>query len=470
MAKPASCTTSSPPNAIEPPGAGSSKLLDLPPELKRQIAEEIICKDDLRNLRLTSVHLEAVAAEQLYDNLELRPQTNNLQRWSFIIQHKRLRHIPREISICVHASECLVFRPALFKSLCEGLTSLPNITSLEINYFYNRCSHRPEPYELSAVRHEGERDYHERTLHSIFHALMQRQGNAEYQRIRTLAISSLDSVPFPSLTGSASFRDVIKDVDDLVLGFQQQTDFDYGSEEGSEQLRTFPHHLCTYWLKPIAHQLKSLVLCGTPQVWGPFPGSEYFDLSGVSFPKLEALSIERFLLAHNDALDWVIAQKTLREIFIADCYIVTRILISTDDMVRWEPKTHDWVRLPQAEQISDEHAFEYEGKWSDVFSKLADGLPNLEAFVYYELQPDQIYTEFPQRYMIYDNRNGSDPWIVADKDGDLTYLVDGPDLPNFHQERKAEDQKSLYRLLEQCRAKRDDAVAQGINASRNQTI
>ncbi|KAJ9649145.1 hypothetical protein H2198_010946 [Neophaeococcomyces mojaviensis] len=155
-----------------------------------------------------------------------------------------------------------------------------------------------------------------------------------------------------------------------------------------EELRTFMPHLHEAWLNPYKNQLRSLSLSFLDG-WGPLPG--YFDGMHLQFPRMERLTLGNFMVAHNNALDWVLAQKSLKYLKLHKCRIVSHLRLDAAVLGDWDVRTHDWEALDAGEwdYPEDDKVFYYSGAWHQFFDRINEELPHLEDFEFISDVPER---------------------------------------------------------------------------------
>lgn len=143
--------------------------------------------------------------------------------------------------------------------------------------------------------------------------------------------------------------------------------------------------------------------------------------------------------------------------------IASFLRIENDNMAVWKMPTQDWIPMP-SQYGDDDGEFKYEGKWSSYLDRIAAGLPNLIDFRFdsggsrgdspynVDCRDDCGARVFPRRYIVFDNGILPTHWPEAEDDGELHTWLEDEDgevgFPNLHEETLEEDQKSLDRLLE----------------------
>lgn len=443
---------------------------DLAPEIVANIISHASDIQDLKNIRLASKHLNNEAVRELFREAFIRPTEDAVNHWNAVASNGPLAQLARRAVI--HTVEDITDDDRYaeqnveeevedgFQEAVAELAKFPNLDSLLVA-FSPQCLGNGENNYWDDVMEPVEARVER--LQLIFEAAKARR-DAGSSRLHKLTLVNLQNQPIPEVTESEEFRDVMGQIDELHIQMVQEynehgPDHDYTKIE----LRTFPKHLCSAWLSPIAANLRELSLYSRTDNWGPFPG--YFELSAISFPKLETLSLGYYTIAYDDQLDWLLSIKSLKKLVMHRCMVVRRIRIARENMEEWETSTRDWELLKDDETewcIS----YGYHKRWSALFDALAAGLPNLQAFAFD--YPRRTWDEgtgreynvegrhsmrssiFPERYVVFDNGILPTHWPEADEQGSICW----PDeVPNFHMDHLEEDQKALDSFLEVCRSR-----------------
>ncbi|KUI70791.1 hypothetical protein VM1G_06491 [Cytospora mali] len=439
-------------------------LLGLAPEIVDHIVK-YAPKDDLPNVRLASRELDRHAVRELFREVFLSPSEEHIEDYTSISQHEFLRQLPRHAVI--HSQPSIEEDSAReyeepgedFEAALTALARFPNIDSLEIAFTPECLGLRENAWYEDVAETVSVR---KGMLELIFQAVKDRAADADNRTIRKLTIINLQNCPIPDFTQSDLFRDVMSQLEELHLQIVQEynepgPDHDYTRVE----LQTFPDYLVSDWLRPVSENLKALSIYSRSDNWGPFPG--YFRPAGLCFPKLETLAMGYYTLAHDDDLGWVLGIKSLKKLVLHSCMVLSRARFDPHNMDEWKPRTDEWHDIPEEERDGgDWPDYAYHGKWSEFFGRIADGLPNLVDFRFYHndgyCKPEYGLKNrdhcgvrlFPQRYVVFDNGILPTHWPEAKQDGRIYCWTKSP-FPNFHEERREEDQRSLDRLLEVCR-------------------
>lgn len=458
-------------NGNSPPAESGLNLLGLAPEIVEHIVK-YAPKEDLLNIRLANKELDRHAVGKLFREVFISPSEKHISTYNSISEHVRLRRLPR--SVIIHSqpdidmggrpcSREYVDRDEDYEEAIAALARFPNLDSLEIGFTPECLGER----ELNCYE-DVEETVSERCdmLELIFQAIKDRAANPDNRTIRKLTIINLQNCKIPEFTRSDLFRDVMSQLEELHLEITQECneagpDHDYTRVE----LQTFPAYLVSHWLKPISQNLKALSIYSRSDNWGPFPG--YFRPKGLSFPKLESLSLGYYTLAHDDDLNWLLDIKSLRRLVFHNCMILSRGRFDPQNMEEWKLRTEDWVDMPEAQnpEYTDRWAsYAYYGRWSEFFERIREGLPNLVDFRFDKDSPwdEPQYgvnnrhicgvSVFPERYIVFNNGILPTHWPEAEEDGSIHYWTKDR-FPNFHEERREEDQRGLDELLEACRAR-----------------
>ena len=455
-------------------------LQSLAPEVVSNIINQVDKNDTLKSLRLVNKSLDEHARRKMFEQVILAPDENAIARFEGIANNETLSLIPRHALI--QTREDLdeheqdgdpIDEMDDFWDALTLLAKFPRLNSLHVAFTKNCVGTENE--DSMYIEANEPIAHRVQMLEWIFQAIKDRMNVEGASRIRSLTLQNLQNAPIDAFTGSELFSTVMQQLDELHIGLIQEynehgPDHDYTCIE----LQTFPAHLCSKWLKPVAPNLRALSLYSATENWGCFPG--YFDPSGISFPKLETLSLGYYTIAHDDQLDWILAQhKSLTKLVLHNCMIASLIRIDKTNMAQWKPSTHDWEKLPpRTHDWADE--FRYRGTWSYFFDKIAEGLPNLKEFCFRQVDVHPRWGSeekeygvgnrlehggavvFPERYIAFNNGILPTHWPEAEKSGELRDYLDGDDEsedPNFHKEFLEGDRRSLERLVEICRGRRE---------------
>ena len=455
---------------------------DLSPEIIATIIQHIHSANDLKNARLVNKDLEAYARRELFSTAFLSTKEKVLEAYEKVTKSDRLATLPRCATIWTHdevsddsshhSDTSFEENEGLdpeerYEQALNDLKELPNLSSVLIAFTPDCIGTADQQYYQEV---DQEFDDRLEKLLLIFDALHSRIKSANgSSRIRSLTIENLQNEPVPSLTESETFRSVMGQLDELHIQMIQEynvagPDSDYDKIE----LQTFPPHLTSSWLAPIATNLKSLSLYAHTDNWGSFPGN--YDFSKLCFPNLETLALGYYTIAYDDQLDWVMSIKSLKTLVLHRCMIVRHLKIY--GIQEWGTSTRGWQPLILADdpdvEVNPEAHFSYHGTWSALFPKLTTALPNLQNFAFeypdtyvgasegvtelYGVQDrhSRISEVFPQRYVAFDQGTLPTHWPEANGWGQLQY--DG--YPNYHEETLEDDTKALNALLSVCRSRR----------------
>ncbi|KAM0418974.1 hypothetical protein ACHAPT_012132 [Fusarium lateritium] len=270
------------------------------------------------------------------------------------------------------------------------------------------------------------------TLKAVFTALEKRAANPDNSAVRSLTIENLQNLPIPAFTDSNLFKNVMKDVEELHLSVvTEYNEHDPDQDVYKAERQTFEPFLQRELLAPIAQNLTALSL-KFDQEWGTAPGQ--FDGRDLSFPKLDSLTLENYVIGHHDHLDWVYAQKKLKSLSLRDVRIASHLLIDEESIQEWGLRTDDWKRWPQGafgHEAENARVFTFADTWETVFDSIRTNLPNLVDFRLYD-QPSrvgatdhapQVFNKglSPQRYIVFNEGMCPSPWIDAESDGELDF-------------------------------------------------
>ncbi|KAM7210229.1 hypothetical protein V8F06_014392 [Rhypophila decipiens] len=467
-------------NGLDPSPA--LHLQGLAPEVVSNIVNHVAEKDSLKSLRLVSKSMDAHSRRKMFEQVMLTPDEKAISRWKQIADSESLSILPRHALIQTRDDPDEDYADELpgevmeeFQAALKALSKFHRLNSLQLT-FTNKCAGEgnDEWYHMGVSESIDERV---EILEWVFQAIRDKIDVAGASRIRSLTIRNLQNAPIDKFTDSELFSTVMQLLDELHIGMIQEynehgPDHDYNCVE----LQTFPGHLCSKWLAPVAANLRALSLYSATDNWGCFPG--YFDPSDISFPKLETLSLGYYTLTYDDQLDWLFQHKSITKLVMHNCMIAPLLRISKENMTEWGVSTRDWEPVVTSRGEGDWcDTFRYHGTWSQFFDKIADGLPNLKEFCFDyvdvygdwwgggEKTPYGVQYRhhsgaevFAKRYVLFNNGILPTHWPEAEDDGRLrTYFEfeDGMDEPNFHVEFLEKDKASLEKLLDECRARRE---------------
>lgn len=161
------------------------------------------------------------------------------------------------------------------------------------------------------------------------------------------------------------------------------------------------------------------------QEWGVLPGQ--FDGRNLSFPKLESLALENYVLGHHDQLDWVLSQKTLKSLSLINPRIVSHIRVMQSDIEEWHLRTDDWKQWPPGAfgfGSGSDTVFSFLGTWEAVFDSIRSALPNLVDFRLSDTPhrcPEIVNEGFPLRYIVFNVVMCPTPWIESEDEGEFEF-------------------------------------------------
>ncbi|KAK8035232.1 hypothetical protein PG993_010227 [Apiospora rasikravindrae] len=451
-------------------------IQDLAPEIVANIVSQAAGDiQDLKNIRLASKNLNSHAVRELFRETFVRPTEDAIAHWNAVAGSAPLAQLARRAVIHtvpdITDDDCYAeqnIEEEVEEGYQEAVSSLAKFQNLDslLLAFSAPCLGLGSDDDCLEVMETVETRVER--LQLIFNAIKARQ-DAGNSKIQKLTLMNLQNQPIPEFTGSDVFRDVMGQLDELHVQMVQEYN-EHGPDHDFTrvELQTFPRHLCSAWLFPIAANLKELSLYSRTENWGPFPG--YFDPSAISFPKLETLSLGYYTIAYDDQLDWVLSIKSLKKLVMHRCMIARRIRIAKENMQVWKTSTRDWEVL-EADPEDWCDAWSYHGRWSSLFEALATGLLNLQAFAFdypchhfkfgaeqeesreygVEIRHSMPSSIFPARYVVFDNGILPTHWPEASDQG-VIYWHD--EIPNFHNDHLEEDRQALDSLLEVCRSRK----------------
>ncbi|KAF4471796.1 F-box domain-containing [Fusarium albosuccineum] len=295
------------------------------------------------------------------------------------------------------------FSNAFRAAVCR-VTELPNLNTVHLRFSDKCCGLESENnwwmYDQCEMR--GRRM---ESLRTVFSALQKRAASFDNNAIRNLSIDNLQNTPVPELVYSDDFKKVVSTVKELHLSICTEYN-EHGPDQDAhkEERRTFEPFLQRDLLPSMASNLTSLTI-KFDQEWGSIPGQ--FDGRGLSFPRLETLVLENFVIGHHDHLDWVLAQKSLKSLSLKNPRIVTHMRLDDTEVEQWRLRTDDWKRWPVGTfgfEGRNEAIFTFSGTWESVFDSIRTGLPNLVNFHLSDnsrYRPEVVNELSPFRYIVF---------------------------------------------------------------------
>ncbi|RGP75765.1 f-box protein [Fusarium sporotrichioides] len=222
----------------------------------------------------------------------------------------------------------------VFEDSIDRIIDMPNLDVIEIR-FASCCAGRnanrdPWAPELEIANPEtAATRFH--TLRAIVRAMEERSSRPNTSIIRELVLRNLQNMALP------------KDIaDDLFHNIQRLhikiTTENYGTEYPDEErpdlihreeLREFPRYLQNTLLPSVAHQLVELTISG--KHWGSIPGE--FNGKGLTFLRLNTLTLDGFVILRKDQFDWILEQKSLTALHLHNCTIATYCLVQQTEFV-----------------------------------------------------------------------------------------------------------------------------------------
>ncbi|KAM5343786.1 hypothetical protein ACJ41O_012323 [Fusarium nematophilum] len=315
------------------------------------------------------------------------------------------------------------FRNAFQRAIAR-IPELPQLNAVHVRFSDKCCGIASEKdwwvygeCETRAERME--------TLRTVFSALEQRVDNPRNSAVRCLAIENLQNTPVPELIHTDTFKAAVSGVQELHLSVCTEYN-EHGPDRDiyKEERCTFEPFLQQVMLPTMADNLTHLTL-KFDQEWGSLPGQ--FDGRNLSFPKLESLVLENYIIGHHDQLDWVLSQKTLKSLSLVNPRIVSHVRVDGKDVETWRLRTDDWKRWPQGAfgfEGGDDTVFSFLGTWEAVFDSIRIGLLNLVDFRLSDSPRygHEIVNEIsPLRYIVFNIGLLPSPWIEGEDDGEFEF-------------------------------------------------
>ncbi|KAF5596758.1 uncharacterized protein FSUBG_8713 [Fusarium subglutinans] len=289
---------------------------------------------------------------------------------------------------------------------------MPNLDCLEVR-FSPFCHDEMLPgtwYEPSSIRMK--------TLGVISKTLRDRESRPDASIIRELVLNYLEDMP------------LLKDLKDNLLHNIDKLHIRVVYYNGEIEKSEFASYLSSTLLPSVSEHLVELTIAGL--CWGSIPAE--FNGQGLSFPCLESLTLEQYIILRQDQFDWILEQRTLINLNLYSCKIVTHCLVQQPDFEDWDVNLDGWKKLPDVSTNMDEANYSHMShphleplepgwymndlRWSDMFDRIRQNLPLLENFNfrcsswqnYFEGLPLPHNDDLHNRYYTFDN--GSWGWVL----------------------------------------------------------
>ncbi|KAF2153505.1 hypothetical protein K461DRAFT_293764 [Myriangium duriaei CBS 260.36] len=344
------------------------RLEDLPDEVLISVFKKLR-PQHLKRVCLTCKHFNRVAKEVMFSSITVLSFLGSQARFRAVAASPHIAAFVREIRFghyLVHNPNLIWDRAAdpsshlrRFQDLLPHLNknNFPKLDAVSVAFW--RCE--AEDIDVEIFCHDS--------LMAMLNGLYARRIQLD-----KLTIKNLHNIQDDDLTSSTAFQFTLSELRQLHLHISGCGMHDEGNWfNGESRLITFWPHLRTKWLEPTSSHLTSLSVCKSFH-WGVLPIC--FDLAGLQFPYLRSLTLGFYTIGHNDQLNWVLAQKTLRKLKLQDCSIMRTLIISVKHLNEWPVSTHDWIdcTLPEHADETDSEdnvaALLYLGCWQTFFRRL----------------------------------------------------------------------------------------------------
>ncbi|KPM42234.1 hypothetical protein AK830_g4335 [Neonectria ditissima] len=427
--------------------------------------------DGLLNTRLVCRKWNVLATAFVFRTVSLIPSEGGFKAWHAMLDSQIIRAVARRVVINSSRADFTDEESeeqsdeddddddenSKFRNALSRIGSLALIDKICLRF-------TPQCYGVQTEDRWAYEDYEsigerENTLEAVFKAIKNRASKPDNSKIRSLTIENLQNIPLPDFTSSELFKSVTNDLDQLHLKVSQEYN-EHGPDRDIYliELQQFEPYMHKHWLSPMADQLTSLSLYFT-ECWGTMPA--IFKGYGLVFPQLKTLNPGNFTISHDDHLDWVLAQTSLKSLRLDRCFIVSHIRTDTDMLAEWNTDTEGWERLPMGAygfNFDNDAAFYYPGTWESVFDKIRTGLPNLVDFQFHLNDwgdavgfndPSPLPAELSfLRYITFDRGLLPSRWIEARSyNGDMGFGDNDP--------------SGSGNLLEQCKLNRSEETREG---------
>lgn len=338
--------------------------------------EDFKSLEDLRNLRQTCKSLHEVATRQLFRVVRLRPSDESAKKWGNVADSPTLRAHVREAIVDSAMSEDIDDQepweqPESWAGALERLGEFPGVDAVALRFSSQCAVDGGDFWEKEVAETQSERAD---VLDTVFGALA-RVNELPGRGIRTLSVKNLQNTVHEGADGE-DFKSVVSGLKELHVSIATETD-DAAPEHTitKTEVKSFwaPGGFVDKWLKPAAQSLTGLTLY-CDNYFGLLPE---FDTSNISFPNLRALSLGNFNLAYDWQVDWIVSHKGLRTLWLDDCPIAHYFNLTHYGLEEF--RISELEKLPQADS-SEDVVYVSSLRWSGVFDKIREGLPDLEDF------------------------------------------------------------------------------------------
>ncbi|KAF5614978.1 uncharacterized protein FTJAE_13511 [Fusarium tjaetaba] len=211
-----------------------------------------------------------------------------------------------------------------FTSAISRICDMPNLDCLDM-----RFSLFPASEQLPGLINEPS-STRRRTLEIISETLRARESRPGTSIIRELILKSLEDTPLPkNLTDN-----LLQNIEKLHIALV------YGDDQREKP--GFSSYLSGTLLPSVSERLVELTIAG--HRWGSIPAE--FDGKGLSFPCLERLTLEEYIILRQDQFDWVLQQRSLVDLNLYSCKIATHCLVQQPAFEDMGVNLDGWKKLP----------------------------------------------------------------------------------------------------------------------------
>ncbi|KAF5661641.1 hypothetical protein FCIRC_11761 [Fusarium circinatum] len=327
-----------------------------------------------------------------------------------------------------------------FNSAISRICDMPNLDCLEVRFssFCNEEVFAGSWQEPSHVR--------KKTLEAISNILRDRESRPETSIIRELVLNCLEDTP------------LLKGLNDNLLHNINKLHIRVAYYDDENERPEFASYL-----------------------------SAEFKGKGLSFPCLRNLTLEQYIILRQDQFDWILEQRSLINLNLYSCKIVTHCLVQQPDFEDLGVDLNGWKKLPDFPSV-DETNYSHMSlpnleplepgwymndlRWSDLFDRIRQDLPLLENFSfrcsswqnYFEGLPEVPHNnDLHSRYYTFDNGSwgwmlympaNERPWSTG---RDYFEVKDTPGTPvGLYERTEPADRLALETLMEVTRKRCDE--------------
>ncbi|KAF7558107.1 hypothetical protein G7Z17_g85 [Cylindrodendrum hubeiense] len=367
---------------------------------------------DIWPVRLVCRKWNDLATKQLFQTLTLYHTEETVEEswssWQHLLDSSAIRAAVRRVAIestpweDLSGREASVWEPWAekgewpdFTSAIDRICDLPHLTTLEVRFSYHcvgRHGDQSDPERESSVTRQ-------QTLKSVLRAMRQRAARPNMSVINELVLVYLQNTPLPKNLTDGLFENIERLHIFTAFEVREPPEDDTRLVE----LHEYEPYMQNILIPPIAEQLVELTLT-SPNCWGAVPGE--FNGKGLHFPRLKTLTLARYVIAHRDQFDWVLAQESLTSLAMHSCAIGSHILVRQPEFAYWGVDSRDWIWAqdpPDDEYDEDDEEDEYRRtaisytirpedhalapgfythylRWETVFDSIGRRLPHLQHF------------------------------------------------------------------------------------------